>query len=471
MKKGYLFLSFSIACLGMQAQSVIENKTIEMKTVSPVYQKVKVGAPKQQANQRITASMIYDYGQGLTDYDQGGTQNPISSTAVLMFPDTTINIATKDQAGNDTLWQFPNYTSDVNNGAGFYSFNVGQVLDPRSTVFSLSANNDYYQLSKYNPYTIDSVSIQYFYIRSTASTIVDTLNVQWIPNGSFAKKASIGYTGGPQPEYVPSAAPAYDPASNSALGAALTVTIPLTEADTASSGEAYKTVVINKVMNAKPSTNGVSAVTFSYSPGNAYSKTVPFDTLGTATFGGNPVANPLNAFYYVFNYDQTKHFEDNTGVKPADQVFNNGVFTTVANRYDLVPNTAYLYHTYYPGGLIYTRSQGTERVPVFPRMLWYITSDNIGMDDLKANVFQMGDAYPNPSNGVVRVPFQLAKTEKVTINVYNLVGELVRTITNENYGAGVHGVDINVDQLAAGIYTCTMTAAGASKSQRITVVK
>lgn len=474
MKKTFLLvLSVMTVALSQAQQATTNEPTREVKPAQAPHSKVNLQHTRHvKSGARLSMSMVYDYETALTDYDQGLTTNPVATQAIMMLPDTCFNIVTKDQPGTaDTLWTFDAWGDRAYNGATNYNTITGMTFDPRSAVYSSSANSDYYQLTQYNPYTIDSVEIPYYYIRNTDATVMDTMLVQYIPNAAMKFKGGIGSVG-PDPNYPDVAMPAYDKDRHIALGATVEQAFVLGEADTASVGNPYKTMVINKKMNATANNNGVSAVVWRYMPGTTYSKTEPFDSVGSASFNGNPIAKPFNEFYMVFNYDQTRFFNDNSGFASGSKlkVYQNGLFLLKSTRYGTVAPDSLWDGTIFPGTVIYTRNSGSERVPVFPTMRWHVTSDNIGVQELESRIFQVGDAYPSPAvDGIVRIPFQLAKAQQVSINLYDAAGRLVKVLTNGQCAAGIHGIDVELNSIPAGVYSYTFTAGGASVSKRLLV--
>ena len=69
----------------------------------------------------------------------------------------------------------------------------------------------------------------------------------------------------------------------------------------------------------------------------------------------------------------------------------------------------------------------------------------------------ISDIYPNPSNANSSIDFSLLKSNKISIKIYNNVGQLL--LTNENeYSIGSHKVKLNTNQLSIGIYTIQISA-------------
>lgn len=60
--------------------------------------------------------------------------------------------------------------------------------------------------------------------------------------------------------------------------------------------------------------------------------------------------------------------------------------------------------------------------------------------------------YPNPFNPTTKIRFSLKSEEHVKLNVYNVVGELVRELINDRIAAGIHEIKFNAINLPSGVY-------------------
>jgi hypothetical protein len=84
--------------------------------------------------------------------------------------------------------------------------------------------------------------------------------------------------------------------------------------------------------------------------------------------------------------------------------------------------------------------------------------------------------HPNPFNPETRVTFDLAGSQQVKLAVYDLKGNLVRTLVDESRPAGRHevvwnGRDANDRQVASGVYMARLVAGGVSQMQKMIMVK
>ncbi len=91
--------------------------------------------------------------------------------------------------------------------------------------------------------------------------------------------------------------------------------------------------------------------------------------------------------------------------------------------------------------------------------------------ELVPNEFILYQNYPNPFNPATNVKFALPKTAKVTLLVYNLLGEKVATLLNEDKEAGFYDVEFNASSLSTGMYIYRITAGDFVQTKKMTLIK
>jgi len=84
--------------------------------------------------------------------------------------------------------------------------------------------------------------------------------------------------------------------------------------------------------------------------------------------------------------------------------------------------------------------------------------------------------YPNPFNPTTTIAFEIPQAENVLLAVYNINGELIRTLANKNYSAGSHnevwnGKDDFGNNVSSGIYIYRIKAGQFDKSARMVLLK
>lgn len=74
--------------------------------------------------------------------------------------------------------------------------------------------------------------------------------------------------------------------------------------------------------------------------------------------------------------------------------------------------------------------------------------------------FSLSQNYPNPFNPSTKIKFSLAADSKVSVKLYNLLGQQVASLLNGDYTAGRHEVTFNASSFSSGIYFYVINAAG-----------
>ncbi len=82
----------------------------------------------------------------------------------------------------------------------------------------------------------------------------------------------------------------------------------------------------------------------------------------------------------------------------------------------------------------------------------------------KPNIFSLGQSYPNPSNPKSKIDFEIPLTGRVTLKVYDILGQEVRKIIDEPKEAGYYTVEFDGSSLASGVYFYRLAAEGNGQS-------
>ncbi len=84
--------------------------------------------------------------------------------------------------------------------------------------------------------------------------------------------------------------------------------------------------------------------------------------------------------------------------------------------------------------------------------------------------------YPNPFNPTTTISFSIPKDDKVELKVYNIRGQLVKTLVNDNLEAGKHeviwnGKDTQNRSVGSGVYLYRLEAGGKSIVRKMLMLK
>ena len=85
--------------------------------------------------------------------------------------------------------------------------------------------------------------------------------------------------------------------------------------------------------------------------------------------------------------------------------------------------------------------------------------------------FKVEQNYPNPFNPSTVIGFSLPKQQHVSITVYNMLGQAVRTLADRSYEAGHYNVTFNASELASGIYIYRLQAGTLSITKKMVLQK
>ncbi len=85
-------------------------------------------------------------------------------------------------------------------------------------------------------------------------------------------------------------------------------------------------------------------------------------------------------------------------------------------------------------------------------------------------VYSLEQNFPNPFNPATQINFSLAADSKVTLKIFNILGQEVKTLLNGNMPAGGHSISFNASNLPSGVYIYRIEANGAN-GRNFTAVK
>jgi hypothetical protein len=96
--------------------------------------------------------------------------------------------------------------------------------------------------------------------------------------------------------------------------------------------------------------------------------------------------------------------------------------------------------------------------------------------ELPHSVVSLHPARPNPFNPTTQIEFEIPAAQKVTVEIYDLRGRLVRSLVDKQYSAGTHhetwrGTDDSGNACAAGVYLVRMVSDSGVDSRKVCLVR
>ncbi len=85
--------------------------------------------------------------------------------------------------------------------------------------------------------------------------------------------------------------------------------------------------------------------------------------------------------------------------------------------------------------------------------------------------YSISQNYPNPFNPTTTINYTLPENEFVTIKVYNIIGETVAVLVNEEKPIGKYSVNFNASNLASGIYIYRIEAGRFEVSKKMILLR
>ncbi len=191
----------------------------------------------------------------------------------------------------------------------------------------------------------------------------------------------------------------------------------------------------------------------------------------------------LNWLYYRLNADPDDYWVVQTydtlisgaSLAVVSNVYLDFVFGQVRTVKEIVygdsPDTIYNPGTFWPrytellaSGIGMIRYWAVEPSPLNKILIGcVIDGDTLGIiTDVEkgiktANEFYLSQNYPNPFNPMTNIRFRIANFGFVSLKVYDVLGNEIRTLVNEEKPAGEYVVTFNGSGLASGVYVYRLT--------------
>lgn len=99
------------------------------------------------------------------------------------------------------------------------------------------------------------------------------------------------------------------------------------------------------------------------------------------------------------------------------------------------------------------------------------TTTSVQIDNPVPMKFKLEQNYPNPFNPETKIVFNLPETGHVRLNVYNMLGQEVASLVDEQLSAGIHESVFDATNLPSGIYFYTIQTGEFSATRKMVLIK
>jgi hypothetical protein len=98
------------------------------------------------------------------------------------------------------------------------------------------------------------------------------------------------------------------------------------------------------------------------------------------------------------------------------------------------------------------------------------TGQVLGVKDLSKGVINSFVLYPNPATANTTISFSIAKKNKVSVTVYDVLGNVVTSLSQSNdFEKGNNTISLNTSNLASGIYYISLDINGAKETKKLII--
>lgn len=164
------------------------------------------------------------------------------------------------------------------------------------------------------------------------------------------------------------------------------------------------------------------------------------------------------------------------------QISKDPHFTTTIFDSSNIDPTAYTFKQNFPDTInpYYWRVQATNGSGSGPWSdVWTFNSGTTAVEDinnLTPNTFTLNQNYPNPFNPVTTIIYQLPEVGKVSLKIYDILGQEVKSLIDEVQKPGYKAVEWNStnnlgQNVASGIYFYRLEAGIFSETKKLILIK
>ena len=207
-----------------------------------------------------------------------------------------------------------------------------------------------------------------------------------------------------------------------------------------------------------------------------------------ATNNTRPRNSELNLLPYIVQFDSTKISDTTSAEIYIINVGNNSltidsiivsdphfILTDVTNEVEpysvwksivqFIPDSAKYYSTiikvYSDGGIKQLSLSGIGK------------DYAVSVDDeiLQSLTFSLSQNYPNPFNPLTSIHYAIGKRQFVTLKVYDILGNEIATLVNDEKSAGKYEVEFNASNIPSGVYFYRLQAGSFIQTNKMILLK
>ncbi len=180
--------------------------------------------------------------------------------------------------------------------------------------------------------------------------------------------------------------------------------------------------------------------------------------------------SPIHNIFVLGNYAHISYYKD--GYVVLD--ISDPTAPILAGQYDTFPGSGGTYdgawgcYPYLPSGHVIISDMSTGLYVVD-----FLGDNTTSTNDISSQPveFELKQNYPNPFNPSTIISFTISEPGLITLNIYNILGELVTELLHEFKEPGKYEINFSADNLTTGIYIAKLSTGNNIRTIKMSLLK
>jgi len=192
-------------------------------------------------------------------------------------------------------------------------------------------------------------------------------------------------------------------------------------------------------------------------------------TAPTLLFPGND-STLINPQSIALDWDSTVTANEYHLIIASDSLFNTVIKDTITNTSSV--DLHYEFFIYYDNQYWKVRTINDGGIGPWSEVNHFsFLFTDVEEETQLPTEFALMQNYPNPFNPTTTITYHLPKTAKVELKVYDVLGNEIVTLVNEEKPSGIYNVQLTMNNVSSGIYFYKITAGEFVQTKKIILIK
>lgn len=152
--------------------------------------------------------------------------------------------------------------------------------------------------------------------------------------------------------------------------------------------------------------------------------------------------------------------------RESKEILSTGIIRIYLFIENFTGDSSYSASTIGVKNLKFTYADGSEKIVDF-----YFSNVIVQNEQKISDKFELSQNYPNPFNQATNIKFSVPQTQYVSLKVYDVLGNEVTTLVDEEKFASNYIVQFNGNSLASGVYLYRLQAGSFVQTKKLMLMK